>query len=307
MDDQTPNIQELKQFVAVVNSGSFTQAADGLGQTTASLSVAIKRIEERLGLRLLERTTRRLRPTVEGEAFYKTASHVLALLDRDIRALTSRAQQAEGRLVVSVPTDLARTQLKVCFSGFIERYPLMRLDVRSSDSLADLYDEPVDIAVRYAVPNDSTLIARRLASPKRQLCAAPAYLAKFGAPSEVQDLSSHRCIAYRLKQNVDCRWQFFRGAECETVIVEPFISTDDSSLARDWAVYGLGLVYKSSLDVQDDISSGRLIPLLPDYLGSPSPLHLIYPSAKNAPHRRELLIEWIVNFFRSQDLSITTF
>lgn len=289
-----PSLAELRQFMAVAEAGSFSAAARRLGQTPATLSVAVRRLESSLGARLFERSTRSVRLTEGGERFFQQCSGALEMLGEAVDQLQQGAEMLTGTVSLSAPTDLARTLLSRWLQEFLIAHPQIHLELRVTDRLSHLISEPVDLAVRYGQPADSQLVARPLAPCRRLLCAAPEYLARFGEPRVPEDLAGHRCLCFKLADRVDSHWQFFRGADAFPVQVSPWMVTDDSGLAREWAVAGQGLIYKSEWDMADDISTGRLVPLLGDFQGSESPLFLVYSNARHLPRRVRALVDYLL-------------
>lgn len=270
----------LQLFVAAAEAGSFSAAARRLDVGPVQASATIARLEGELGTRLFERSTRRLRLTEAGEQWLPHARQMLAAWEDGQAALRGAAaedQPLRGRLRVSLPSDIGRQHLWRWIEDFIatDGSAELQLDLRLSDRVTDLVQEPVDYAVRYGEPPDSSLIALPLAPANRRvLCASPAYIARHGQPATPADLRNHDCLRWVLGDSLHARWRF-GSREGETVAVEVSGSrtVDDGGLVREWAVAGLGIAYKSGLDVAADLAGGRLVALLPDWLGEPAPLH----------------------------------
>lgn len=273
-------LSPLQLFTAVADAGSFSAAARRLDVGPVQASATIARLERELGVRLFERSTRRLRLTEAGEQWLPHARQMLATWEAGQAALSAAAgTQAplSGRLRVSLPSDLGRQHLWRWIEDFCaaEAGPGVQLDVRMSDRLADLVQDPVDHAVRYGEPPDSGLVALPLAPDNRRvLCASPAYIARHGTPRTPAELRSHACLRFVLGESVHARWRFTApDGEVTVVEVSGERVADDGGLVRAWALAGLGLAYKSRLDVMDDLAAGRLVPLLPGWQGEPAPLH----------------------------------
>ena len=273
-------LSPLQLFIAVAEAGSFSAAARRLDLGPVQASATIARLERELGVRLFERSTRRLRLTEAGEQWLPHARQMLAAWEDGQVALREAAgvdAPLSGRLRVSLPSDLGRQQLWRWIEDFIaaENGPGLQLELRLSDRLADLVQEPVDYAVRYGEPPDSSLVALQLAPGNRRvLCASPDYIARHGQPSTPAELSDQCCLRYVLGDSVHARWRF-TSPTGEAVAVEVGGSrvADDGNLVRQWALAGLGIAYKSALDVADDLAEGRLVALLPGWLGEAAPLH----------------------------------
>ena len=288
------SLVELRQFLQVARSGNFSLAARQLEQTTAAVSAGVKRLEHSLGVRLFERSTRSVRLTEEGRAFLEGCQKALNELDVAVDRATRSLESPSGHVVISAPTDLAKTLLNDWLINFQSDFPEITLSVSLADTLVDLKKSLIDLAIRYGFPADSSMIARPLARSFRIACASPEYLDAQGEPYHPYELADHNCICFHVKGQVDNIWRFFDKKEELKVNVSGTLSTDDSSLARQWALEGRGIVYKSELDLRSDIRAGRLVPLLTAYQGQESPLYVVYPSRENLPRRTQVLIQHLL-------------
>lgn len=268
-------LQDLEIFVLTSETGSLSAAARRLDLTPAATSAALKRLEAELGAALFVRSTRSLRLTPQGELFLAHCRQALATLAAGRDALAGDGS-LHGTLQLSLPSDLGRHQLLGWLDDFQQRHPGVTLRVQLSDRLADVYRQPVDLAIRYGVPGDSSLIAVPLAADNRRiLCAAPAYLQRAGVPQQPDDLRQHNCLCFQLGEQVHQRWQFFRYGVAHSVQVSGNRVSDDGDAVRHWALAGYGIVYKSALDVLPDLHAGRLVALCQPWLGEPAPLHMM--------------------------------
>ncbi|WP_257387001.1 LysR family transcriptional regulator [Tahibacter caeni] len=269
-------LMELEFFVRAADSGSFSAAARSLDLSPAAASAAIKRLEAELQVRLFVRSTRSLRLTPDGERFLQHCRVALQALSDGEQALRGDGSALRGSLQLSLPSDLGRHTVLPWLDAFLARHPALRLRVQLSDRLADVYREPVDLALRYGAPADSALIALPLLPQNRRvLCAAPVYLARAGRPAQPQDLRRHNCLRFLLSDELHARWRF-HGAHGDSVVtVEGDRVSDDGEAVRRWAVAGHGIAYKSWLDVHADVQAGRLETLLPHWRGESAPLNLI--------------------------------
>ena len=269
---------DVQVFVSAAEGGSLSAAARALDLTPAVASAALKRLEKELGALLLVRSTRSLRLTLDGERYLVHARAMLAAVDAGRSALAADKEAITGSLTVSLPSDLGRHVLLPWLDDFLAQHPALSVQLRVSDRIADLYRQPVDVALRYGVPADSSLVALPLAAGNRRvLCASPAYLARHGAPESPADLRRHNCLRLVLGEQVHSRWSFLRGAETHTVSVSGRHTSDDGEVVRRWAVAGQGIAYKSRLDVLADLRAGHLVPLLPAYQSEATPLYLVCP------------------------------
>lgn len=271
-----PRIEDLLLFTHAADCGSLSAAARELDVAPAAASAALKRLEQVLDARLFVRSTRSLRLTKEGERYLSYARQVLQVVEEGAASVTRDAQVIGGELNVSMPSDLGRNVLLPWFDSFQLAHPGVRFRIRISDRLVDLYRQPVDVAIRYGEPEDSTMVALPLAPDNcRVLCASPSYLERHGRPQTVADLQKHNCLRFVLSETIYARWLFHHNGKPETVVVQGDRFSDDGDLVRRWALAGKGIAYKSALDVGLDLRNGRLVPLLTELKGESAPLNLI--------------------------------
>ncbi len=271
-------LSPLQLFLAAAEAGSFSAAARRLDLGPVQASATVARLERELGVRLFERSTRRLRLTEAGERWLPHARQLVAAWEDGQAALSEGADRPlSGHLRVSLPSDIGRQHLWRWIEEFAatESPVDLRLELRLSDRLADLVQEPVDHSVRYGEPPDSSLIALPLAPDNRRvLCASPAYVARRGRPQTPAELRDHECLRFVLGESLHGRWRFESAqGDASAVEVTGKRVADDGGLVREWALAGLGIAYKSRLDVATDLAAGRLVALLPDWIGEPAPLH----------------------------------
>ncbi|HYD80123.1 MAG TPA: LysR family transcriptional regulator [Paucimonas sp.] len=272
-----PRLEDLQVFVRTADCGSLSAAARELDLTPAVASAALKRLEAELGALLLARSTRSLRLTVDGERYLEHARAALASLAAGSEAIAAGREKIGGTLTLSAPSDFGRTLLLPWLNQFQEAHPALELQLRISDRLADMYRQSVDVALRYGVPGDSSLVALPL-SPEnpRVLCAAPGYFARHGMPATPADLRRHNCLRLVLGDAVHSRWSFSTtSGETLSVVVNGRHTSDDGEVVRRWAVEGLGIAYKSRLDVLADLRAGRLQAALTNYENEVSPLYMV--------------------------------
>ncbi|WP_349973087.1 LysR family transcriptional regulator [Pseudomonas caspiana] len=270
-------LDDLALFVRTAALGSFSNAAREVDLLPGQVAAAIKRLERELDVRLFARSTRSLRLTVEGEQYLPNAQTVLDTLKDGREKLRRESAELRGVLQVAAPSDLGRNVLLPWLSGFRREHPGLSMRLFLSDQVADMFRDPVDVAIRYGVLEDANYIALPLAPwNRRVLVASPDYLQRHGRPQTPDDLARHDCLLYTLGGRVYDKWRV--GAR--VISVSGPLFCDDADVARRWAVSGEGITYKSWLDVSQDIKAGRLEILLPDYPGEPVPLNLVCPHRK---------------------------
>ncbi|GJI98510.1 transcriptional regulator [Duganella caerulea] len=271
-------LDDLTVFVRTADRGSLSAAARELEISPALASAAVKRLEGELGLRLFARTTRSLRLTEEGEHYLGNAREALRLLKEGHDALIQGQETLGGTLKISMPSDLGRNMMVGWLDLFQAHYPKVSFQLSISDRVSDMYRQPVDLAVRYGRQDDSSLVALPLAPDNRRvLVASPDYIRQHGRLKDLNDLLRHNCLRFMVDEVVHDRWTFQRDAAAEPMAlhVSGNRSADDADVVRRWAVAGLGIAYKSRLDLSDDIRSGRLQILMPEILGEPAPLNML--------------------------------
>ncbi|MGK5049209.1 LysR substrate-binding domain-containing protein [Janthinobacterium sp. GB4P2] len=271
-------LDDLQVFVRTADRGSLSAAAREIGISPALASAAVKRLERELGLRLLARTTRSLSLTPEGTQYLEHAREALRLLRAGHDALLAGKDSFGGTLKIAMPSDLGRNLMLGWLDEFQSRHPKLRYQLSVSDRVADMVRQQVDIALRYGQQDDSSMIAMPIAPANdRVLVASPDYLRAHGPLLALEDLSQRNCLRFALEDGLHDRWTFYRLPQREqvTVPVSGNRSADDAELVRRWAVAGLGIAYKSRLDVAGDLAAGRLQALLPEVAGEATPLHLV--------------------------------
>ncbi|PMQ16430.1 LysR family transcriptional regulator [Janthinobacterium sp. AD80] len=292
-------LDDLQVFVCTADRGSLSSAARELGISPALASAAVKRLEGELGLRLLARTTRSLSLTPEGTQYLEHAREALRLLRAGRDALLASKDSFGGTLKIAMPSDLGRNLMLGWLDAFQQRHPKLRYQLSVSDRVADMVRQQVDVALRYGQQDDSSLIAMPIAPANdRVLVASPEYLRAHGPLLALEELAQHNCLRFALEDGLHDRWTFYRLPQREqvTLQVSGNRSADDAELVRRWAVAGLGIAYKSRLDVAGDVAAGRLQMLLPEVAGEATPLHLV------CTHRAQVtpLVLQLRDFLREQ-------
>lgn len=287
-------LDDLQVFVRTAEVGSLSAAARLLDISPAVASAGLKRLEQQLQARLFARSTRSLRLTAEGEAFLVHARQALQSLEAGRQQLAGSKSTISGPLQLSVPSDFGRNTLLPWLDTFMHNHPQVQLRLLLGDRVTDLFREPVDIALRYGEPEDSSLVALPVAAGNRRvLCAAPAYLQAHGEPRQISDLREHNCLIYMLGGRAYERWRFHTTDGEHSLQVAGDRLSDDADVVRRWAVAGAGVVYKSWLDVAGDVQAGRLKILLPHVLGEPTPLNLICAHREQLSKPVHLLREFV--------------
>ena len=293
------NVSDLRVLVHTAAEGSLTGAAKVLNLTPAATSAMLKRLEGQLGTRLFERSTRAMRLTSQGQTLLTYAQRAFELIDEGESHLKSDQAELTGTLRVTAPVDLVRAVLSPWLSQFLARYPKLRLSMSASDRSVDLVRSEIDVALRYGKLADSSLVQTKLAEPHLIACAPPGYLERRGVPKKPADLLAHNCLTFERGGRRNQTWRFARRGRWVEVHVDGDRSVDEASLARDWAIDGAGVLMLSALNLRDDLTSGRLVRLLPDWATDPHPLHAVMPSGKFVSQRVRVLVDFLVEKFRA--------
>lgn len=293
---------EMQTFAAVVDAGSFVKAADTLELSKAAVSRHVGELESRLGVRLLQRTTRRLSLTDEGQVFYARCKEVLASVDDAESEITSRSARASGLLRINAPYSFGIGHLAPLWGDFHALHPQVTIDLTLSDRVVDLVDEGYDVAIRIATLPNSTLVCKRLAATRVVLCASPRYLEKHGTPHHPAELAQHAVISYSYLATRD-EWHFDGPQGRLSVRTEPWMHTNNGDTCRAAALGDHGVILQPTFLVREDIKSGRLVELMPEYRSLELGIYAVYPTRKHVPPKVRALIDFLAErFARTADL-----
>jgi DNA-binding transcriptional LysR family regulator len=293
------NVSELRLFVRSAALGSLAAAGRELQLSPAAVSKRIARLEERLGTRLLQRTTRRLSLTEDGAGFYERCVRILGDLDEAEAAVSERDLTPRGTLKVTVPLSFGRRHMGVAVAEFLARYPQVRVELELTDSLLDIVEEGYDLAVRLTVLKDSSLIARRLLPNYRVICASPAYLERHGTPRAPVDLRRHNCLIH----GTEDVWEFEGPEGPLPVKVAGNLITNSGQALKDAVLAGLGLAVKSTWDVGAELEDGRLRAVLTEWpVFSRMAFYILYPSGKQLSPKVRAFVDFLVERFGRGDV-----
>ncbi len=291
--------QEMSVFAAVVDAGSFVGAAAALDMSKPAVSRHVAELEARLGVRLLHRTTRRLSLTEEGEVFYARCKELLGDLEEAEAEITSRTGKAAGLLKVNAPVSFGLLHLAPLWAGFMARHPDVMLEVTLSDRMVDLVEEGFDVAVRIARLPSSSLVGRKLSSTRTVLCATPQYLKAHGTPQHPSELARHTLIAYSLLSTGDI-WSFEGPEGTVSVKVDPRMRTNSGDTCRAAALGHQGIIVQPTFLIGDDLRSGALVELMPQYRAIEFGIYALYPTRKHVLPKVRLLVDYLVTALKKQ-------
>lgn len=292
------NLTDVAVFVRVVERGSFTRAADELELSRAVVSKYLTRLEARLGVRLLNRTTRRLSLTEAGAELFGASRAALDRIAEAEGAITRLQKEPRGTLKVNAPMSFGILELAPALPGFLSQYPDIQVDLRMDDRQVDLVEEGFDVGVRITQRlAESSLVARRLATCRQWVCAAPDYLAAHGVPETPEDLAAHNCILYQYASAANV-WRFrAAGGRDIAVAVTGNLRANNGIAEREAAVRGVGILLTPSFYVGEELRSGRLRRLLPDYALPELGIFALYPKRNHVPPKVRVFVDFLARHF----------
>lgn len=284
-------------FSLLVRAGSFSAAARELNLTTAAVSKRMSQLEARLGARLLNRTTRRIGLTPEGEMYLASARRILIEID-DMEQMISNAVTApKGLLRVNATLGFGRSHIAPLVSDFVKRYPEVEIQLQLTVNPPSLVEDAYDVCIRFGEPPDTRVIARRIASNRRVICAAPAYLERHGTPRVPSDLEQHSCIGIRQGEEGYGIWHLKSGQRTQTVKVRGTLSTNDGEIAVDWALEGHGVLMRAEWDIAKYLQSGRLRQVLPNWHTPAADIYAVFPYEVQTAARVRAFVDFVAAAF----------
>lgn len=287
-------LQTMQVYVHIVEGGSFTRAAEALQLHRPAVSKAVQQLEQELGIRLLNRSTRKVSTTAEGEEFYKRCLEVLASVNDTFASFSQQRVLPKGRLRFDVAVTLAKAIIIPALPAFQQKYPQIDLVLGASDHPVDLISGGVDCAVRLGEHKDSSIVARKIGAIPMVTCGSPAYLSRHGVPHTLDDLRRHKAVNFFSGRNRRVmEWAFCPGGESVTLKLDSGIQTDDSEAFLSCGLAGFGLLQGLRPSLQPYISSGQLIEVLQNVATVPKPVSIMYPSRTHLPTKVRVFIDWL--------------
>ncbi|MDS1770846.1 LysR family transcriptional regulator [Vibrio vulnificus] len=299
---------DMTLFVSIVKNKGLAAAGRELGLSPATVTARLQALEDRYGVKLLNRSTRHISLTDFGAMYHQACLDIIDSVTETENLLQTGSKEVRGTLKISAPRDIGKQHISPIISAFSLQYPQVVPYLYLNDNLSNLAESGLDIVIRYGELADSNLISRKLASSRRVLCASPAYLARKGTPLTPQDLAHHDCLAM-VRSNEEMKtWHFQDHDQHNVITVVPKRFSDDGEVIRQWALDGAGIALKSVLDVQDDIEQQRLVTLLNGYMknfnastsSAGADLNVIYLSRQYQPKRIRLFIDFLLAQFQAR-------
>jgi DNA-binding transcriptional LysR family regulator len=295
---------ELGFLVALAGSASLSAAARELGVSKAAVSKRLALVEERAGVALLNRTTRRMSLTPEGEVVVERARRIVGDIEELGQLLVRSKELPRGLLRVNATLGFGRSHVAPVISRFARRHPDVEVQLQLSVNPPPLADDAFDVCIRFGEPPDARVIARRLAANRRLLCAAPSYLARHGAPKTPADLVHHACIAIRQGDEAYGAWRLSTGSgrhRTEQVKVRGHLTTNDGEIAVNWALDGHGILMRAEWDIARHLRSGRLVPVLPQWQTPEADIYAVWPQRQQLSVRVRAFVDFIAASFGSRN------
>jgi DNA-binding transcriptional LysR family regulator len=286
-------LKQLETFIAVATKGSLTAAAQAEGIAPAVIGRRIDALEERLGVKLLVRTTRRISLTHEGAAFLEDAQRILADLANAEASVSAGGVKASGHLRITAPAGFGRRHVAPLVPKFLALHPEVSISLNLSDRVVDIVNEGFDCAVRVGELQDSSLVSLRLANNRRLCVATPAYLARAGTPQQPSDLARHDCLTLSSDASQTRGWAFVIDGQVQYLRPSGRIDCSDGQVLHEWCLQGLGIAWRSTWEVAGDISAGRLRSVLEPFAAPPNGIHALFPHARHLALRVRLWIDFL--------------
>jgi len=292
--------ESMRLFVRIVELGSFTKAAEDLDLPRATVTHAVQQLEKRLNTRLLQRTTRQVRATLDGEAYYERCQRLIADLEETEAAFSQAQAKPKGKLRVDLQGSLAMHFLLPHLGEFCERYPDLELDIGMGDRLVDLVREGVDCVLRGGEPRDSNLVVRRVAMNPQVTCASAAYIQRFGVPQSIESLREHRAVNY-ISSATGRRlpFDFLVDGQPRSVQVPGIVAVRQADAYHACCEAGLGLIQIPRYHIEDQLADGSLVEVLEPFRPAPMPVSVLYPHSRQLSPRVRVFIDWVVEHMQA--------
>ncbi|WP_462171884.1 LysR family transcriptional regulator [Pseudoalteromonas xiamenensis] len=291
------NWEGVSEFVAVAESNSFTQAAKKLNTSVAQISRKVGMLEERLAVKLLNRTTRKVTPTEAGMLYYQKCKHLVDGLELAELAVTQMQTAPKGLVKITAPVTYGEKHLAPLLNQFLQLHPQVDLELILTNQRLDLIESGIDIAVRLGKLADSSLIAKRLSSRQLYVCASPDYLAQYGEPHTLSELAHHQCLSGTIDY-----WRFDEAGKEKSMRISGRIKCNSGFALRDAAIRGLSLIQLPDYYIQDDLDNGQLIEILRPYRAKLEGIWALYPENRNLSPKVRLLIDFLAEQLRNEGL-----
>jgi DNA-binding transcriptional LysR family regulator len=291
-------ISDLRLFVRMVAAGSLAETARRLNSSLPAMSRRLAMMEARLGVRLIDRSSRRFAVTEEGGLLYERGQALIKDLDEAEAEVSAKVKMPRGHLRVGAPLQIGRRQLAPLVGEFVRLYPAISVELVLSDSRLDIIGDELDIGIHIDEPTDGSVVARSLLTSRRVACASPDYIARFGMPERPDDLSKHNCICLVRGRYIFDHWVFQEAGRRREVQVNGKLLCNSAEVTYGWALAGHGITLKVLWDIEDDLKSGRLVEILAPYACDEIKLYVTYATRSYLPLRLRVFIDFMAAALR---------
>jgi DNA-binding transcriptional LysR family regulator len=292
-------MKDISVFVHVAEAKSFTAASERIGLSRSAVGKSIVRLEDRLGVRLLQRTTRSVSLTGEGAAFHERCVRLLADLDEAEMAMLSHSQAPRGRLRLDLPVSFGRLHVLPILNRFMHKWPEISVSTSFNDRYVDLIDEGVDLAIRIGGSEDGRLMTRLLAPHRLVTCASPSYLKSRGVPKGIEQLAEHSCLAF-VHGGRPVEWRFSENGQSRSVAIGGRFAATNAEALRDATLSGYGIARLATFLISDDLRTGRLVPVLEHVDADGPPIRAVYPSSRHLSPKVRSFIDEVLEAWRPE-------
>ena len=292
--------KQISTFVDVISRGSLSAAARAEGIAPAMIGRRLDALEERLGVKLLQRTTRKIALTNEGAAFLESCQRILLDLENAETQVSERSARPSGHLIISAPAGFGRQHVAPLIPSFLTEYRDVSVTLNLNDRVVDLIGEGVDVAIRIADLADSNLIGVKLADNKRVVVAAPEYIKKFGTPETLDELSRHHCLTIS-SEGSQRGWTFRQNGKNVVLKVQGNMACNDGAVLHDWSVQGRGLAWRSMWEVGGEIESGKLVTVLDEFAAPGNDIYAVFAQRQHLPLRVRAFVDFLRRAFAAPD------
>lgn len=292
-------MKDISVFVHVADAKSFTAAAERIGLSRSAVGKSIVRLEDRLGVRLLQRTTRSVSLTGEGVAFHERCVRLLADLDEAEMAMLSHSQTPRGRLRLDLPVSFGRLHVLPILSDFMRKWPEISVSTSFGDRYVDLIDEGVDLVIRIGGSEDSRLMSRVLAPHRLVTCASPDYFERHAKPQTIEQLANQSCLAF-VHGGRPVEWRFNENGQSRSVAISGRFSATNAEALRDATLAGYGIARLATFLISDDLRAGRLVPVLQPFDADGPPIRAVYPSSRHLSPKVRTFIDQLLDAWRPE-------
>ncbi len=293
--------KQLETFVAVATKGSLSAVANAQGVAPAIIGRRLDALEERLGVKLITRTTRKLTLTFEGMAFLEDSQRLLNDLNNAEASVSAGGLKPSGHLRITAPAGFGRRHVAPLIPTFLNNHPEVSVALDLSDRLVEIVNEGFDLAVRIGNLDDSSLVGAKLADNRRVLVASAAYIAKFGQPKTPSELNQHRCLTFGTSGSQSRGWLFTIDGVPTAIKVPSYLECNDGAVLHEWALAGQGLAWRSMWEVGDELASGKLELVLEQFSAPVNAIYAVFPQRKHLPLRVRVFIDLLKDTYGDPD------